>query len=190
MRASDGFAERAALFGDLASGSAVAIAVTGLANRVEGVLRAGGRLFFAGNGGSAADAQHLAAEYVGIGLPAIALTTDTSVLTALGNDRGFEEVFARQLWALRPTHRDLLFLHSTSGNSPNLVRAASWLATSVVPPHGRAGIVAMLARDGGQLKHWADLAMVVPTQSTALAQEAHLAIGHIVFEYVREAMGR
>lgn len=146
-------------------------------------LRAGNRLLFCGNGGSAADAQHLAAEYVvrfrreRRALPAMALTTDTSVLTAGGNDYGFEAIFARQVEALgRPG--DLLFLHSTSGESENLVRA--------VEAAGERGLrtVALLAKGGGRLKALADRAIVLPTDSTARAQELHLAIGHVICEMV------
>ena len=139
-------------------------------------LESGGRLFFAGNGGSAADAQHLAAEYVvrfrrnRRALPALALTTDTSVLTAGGNDFGFERVFSRQVEALAGAG-DLLFLHSTSGNSQNLLRAAEAAREKGVRTVG------FLARDGGLLAPMVDLALVVPTDSTARAQELHLALG-------------
>lgn len=156
-----------------------------ITERAVAALRNGGRLLFAGNGGSAADAQHLAAEYIGVGLPAIALTTDSSVLTALGNDFGFDEVFARQLYALgRPG--DLLIVHSTSGNSENVI-VASRIAAGL-------GIhtVALLAKGGGRmgeqvagvLGRSAQTAFLIPTDDTALAQEAHLAIGHMVFEAV------
>lgn len=148
-----------------------------------GTLRDGGKLLFCGNGGSAADAQHLAAEYVvrfrreRAALPAIALTVDTSILTAGGNDFGFDEVFGRQVEALGQDG-DLLFLHSTSGNSTNLVRAAE-------VARGRGvTTVAMLARDGGVLRGKVDHALVVPTQVTAHAQEMHLAIGHMICDFV------
>jgi D-sedoheptulose 7-phosphate isomerase len=144
-------------------------------------LHSGGRVFFAGNGGSAADAQHLAAEYVGVGLSALALTTDTSVLTALANDFGYAEVFARQVRALAQKG-DLLVLHSTSGESENLVRAA------VQARHQGVATAALLAKGGGRLAGDVNLALVVPTASTPLAQEAHMAIGHVVFDIVREAL--
>lgn len=143
------------------------------------VLADGGKLLFCGNGGSAADAQHLATEYVvrfredRSPLPAIALTTDTSLLTAAANDLGFEQVFARQVRALgRPG--DLLFLHSTSGRSPNLLRAAEAARDVGVTT------VAMLARGGGDLAPIADHALVLPTEEGARAQEVHLTIGHII----------
>jgi len=150
-------------------------------------LREGGTLLFCGNGGSAADAQHLAAEYVvrfqrdRSGLPALALTTDSSVLTAAGNDFGFDEVFARQIQALaRPG--DLLFLHSTSGESMNLLRAAE------VAEHHGVGTVAFLAKGGGRLADRVDLALVVPTVVTARAQELHIALGHLVCDLVDRRM--
>jgi len=146
-------------------------------------LRSGGRLFFCGNGGSAADAQHLAAEYVVRfrrnrgALSALALTTDTSVLTAAGNDLGFDSVFSRQIEALG-RKGDLLFLHSTSGESENLLRAAE--------AGRRMGMktVAFLAKGGGRLAEHVDRAVVVPTDSTARAQEIHLALGHVICEMV------
>ena len=162
-------------------------AVADLAARYEGVLRAGGTLFFAGNGGSAADAQHVAAEYVvryqttRPGLAAIALTTDTSVLTACANDLGFDEVFARQVEALaRPG--DLLVLHSTSGESPNVIRAAQAARARGIP------VVAFLGKSGGELKALADVAFVVPADETARIQELHLAVEHIICDIVEERM--
>ena len=151
-------------------------------------LNGGGKLIFCGNGGSAADAQHLAAEYVvrfaraRRPLPALALTTDTSVLTAAGNDFGFETIFARQVEALaRPG--DLLILHSASGESANLLAAADQARSMGV------GTVALLAKGGGHLKGRVDVALVIPTDVTARAQEIHLAIGHLVCEVVDRAFG-
>ncbi len=141
----------------------------------------GGKIMFAGNGGSAADAQHLAAEYVGAGLPALALTTDTSVLTALANDHGYHSVFAAQITALGQAD-DLLVVHSTSGRSANIVRAVHAARGMGIPT------AALLANDGGFVAAKVDIAVVVPTKSVALAQEAHLAIGHMVWEHVKEAI--
>ncbi len=158
-----------------------------LAELVLGTLRRGGRLFFCGNGGSAADAQHLAAEYVirfretRRALPALALTTDTSVLTAGANDLGFDAVFARQVEALA-REGDILFLHSTSGESENLLRAAEAARSRGVTT------VALLAKGGGRLAGLVDRALVIPTRSTARAQELHLALGHIVCHMVDEAI--
>ena len=143
----------------------------------------GRKLMFCGNGGSAADAQHLATEYVvrfrddRAALPALALTTDTSLLTAGANDLGFERVFARQVEALGAPG-DVLFLHSTSGNSSNLLAAADAARERGVVT------VAMLARGGGALLDKVDHAIVIPTDTGAHAQELHLAIGHIICELV------
>lgn len=144
-------------------------------------LASGHKLMFCGNGGSAADAQHLATEYVvrfqrdRRPLPALALTTDSSLLTAAANDLGFEQIFARQVEALgRPG--DVLFLHSTSGRSPNLLRAAEVARASEVVTVG------MLARGGGALAGVVDHALILPTQEGARAQELHLTIGHIICE--------
>ena len=152
-----------------------------------GAIESGGKLLFCGNGGSAADAQHLAAEYVvrleknRRPLPAISLTTDTSVLTASANDLGYDQVFARQVEALgRPG--DLLVLHSTSGESENVVQAAG-IATKT-----GLSTVALLARGGGRLRSMVDVAVVVPTDRVSRAQEIHLAIGHIVCGHVEESI--
>lgn len=142
-------------------------------------LREGGRIFFAGNGGSAADAQHLAAEYVGAGLAAIALTTDTSILTAVGNDVGFDAIFCAQLAAIGQVG-DLLIVHSTSGESENVIRLVREAA------HLQVTTIGLTARGGGTLAEEVDVSIIVPTDSVALAQEVHLAIGHITFEAVLE----
>jgi D-sedoheptulose 7-phosphate isomerase len=156
-----------------------AAAIVAMADRYRGTLAAGGRLFFAGNGGSAADAQHIAAEYVvrfkarRRGWPAIALTTDSSVLTAAGNDLGFDQIFARQVESLcRPG--DLLVLQSTSGESTNLLRAAEAARAMGV------SVVALLGKGGGRLAREADLAFVVGSDDTARIQEIHLAVQHII----------
>jgi D-sedoheptulose 7-phosphate isomerase len=163
--------------------------IEALADRYAATLRQGGRLFFAGNGGSAADAQHLATEYVvrfreaRRPLAALALTTDTSLLTAAGNDLGFEEIFARQVAALcRPG--DLLVLHSTSGASANLVRAAETARDHDVP------VVAFLGRGGGRLRDLATDALVITSEDTSHIQEMHLAVEHIIVGLVeRELAG-
>ena len=166
--------------------SELADQVETVASLVRDTLEARGTVFFCGNGGSAADAQHLAAEYVVRfdgergPLRAIALTTDTSVLTAAGNDLGFGDVFARQVKALG-RRGDLLMVHSTSGESENLVRA--------VEAARSAGLrtVALLAKGGGRLKDVAEVAIVVPTANTARAQELHLTIGHAVCDWVNRS---
>jgi len=148
---------------------------------VRGVLSNGRTLFFCGNGGSAADAQHIATEYVvrymrsRRALPAIALTTDTSLLTAAGNDLGFDHIFSRQVEAL-VREGDLLVVHSTSGNSPNVIRAAEAARAQ------GAKVLVLTARDGGALRPLADVAIVVPTERTDRAQELHLMIQHVICE--------
>jgi D-sedoheptulose 7-phosphate isomerase len=161
--------------------------VAALAALVESTLRGGGKLLFCGNGGSAAEAQHLASEYVvkftreRAPMAAIALTTDTSALTACANDYGFERVFERQVRALaRPG--DLLILHSTSGESENILRAADAARETGV------ATAALLARGGGRLRDRVDLALVVPTSCTARAQEIHLVVGHVICDLVERAL--
>ena len=142
-------------------------------------LQQGGKLLWCGNGGSAADAQHLATECMvrleaeREPLPAIALTTDTSLLTAAGNDYGFETVFARQVAGLgRPG--DVLMAISTSGNSRNVVRA--------VEEARRRGLhtLGLLGKDGGRLKTLVQMALVVPSSNTQRIQEVHITVGHIL----------
>ena len=153
------------------------------AEMVRATVRRGGTLFFCGNGGSAADAQHMATEYVvryrrdRRAYPALALTTDTSLLTAAGNDIGFERVFSRQVEALcRPG--DLLIIHSTSGNSPNVLEAARAARAKGVE------VLALSARDGGALRALADHSVVVPTDRTDRAQEIHLCVQHLICDLV------
>ena len=161
----------------------LAPAVAVLALRYAETLRGGGTLFFAGNGGSAADAQHLATEYVvrfkasRRPYAAIALTTDTSLLTAAGNDLGFEQIFVRQIEALGRAG-DLLVLHSTSGASPNLLAAAGAARIRGL------GVVAFLGRDGGALRALVDEAIVVPSDDSSRIQEMHLALEHLIVEAI------
>lgn len=155
--------------------------IAAAAERIRQVFASGGRVFVCGNGGSAADAQHFAAELTGRyqqdrrGYPAIALTTDTSALTAIGNDYGFEQMFSRQLSALaRPG--DLLVAISTSGNSPNVVMAVEYAR------HQGIVTLGLLGRSGGKLKSMVDSALVVSVESTARIQEAHVLILHLLCE--------
>lgn len=151
-------------------------------------LAGGGTVFFVGNGGSAADAQHLATELVGRfeednRLRALALTTDTSALTALANDFGFEQVFARQVEALaRPG--DALVAISTSGNSPSILAAARQAREN------GARVLGLSGRDGGELLALSDLCLLVPSARTARIQEAHIALGHILCELIEDARRR
>lgn len=159
--------------------------IEGFAGLCRASLRQGGKILFMGNGGSAADAQHLAAEFVGRfvkerrGLPAIALTTDTSILTAVGNDYGFDQVFTRQIEALvRPG--DIVVGISTSGNSPNVVQALT------VAKDMGAVTIGMTGESGGKMALICDLCIQVPSKTTARIQEAHILIGHIVCAAVDE----
>ncbi len=185
LSVSDRFTHRAALHTRV--GVELAGEIELLVALVRRTLEGGGKLLFCGNGGSAADAQHLAAEYVvryrnsGRPLPALALTTDSSVMTAVGNDMGFEALFARQVEALG-REGDLLLLHSTSGESENLIQAARKAREFGI------ATAALLARTGGRLAGEVELAIVVPTDETALAQEVHLAIGHEVCERVERTL--
>lgn len=150
-------------------------------------IHAGGKILTAGNGGSAADAQHFAAELVGRyklnrrAVPAIALTTDTSALTAIGNDFGFDDVFARQVEAL-VQEGDVLLLFSTSGNSMNLLNA------STAAKRCSCTTVAFLGKGGGALAQHVDLAWVVPSDDTARIQEAHQVAFHALCEAIEAAL--
>jgi len=150
-------------------------------------LMLGGKLLLFGNGGSAADAQHVAAELVGrfqrerAALAALALTTDTSVLTSIGNDYGYDRVFARQIEALAKPG-DLLIIHTTSGNSPNLLRAAEAARGKKVP------VLAFSAREGGKLKALATHNVIIPTDRTDRAQELQLCIEHVICDAVEREL--
>jgi len=158
-------------------------AIVEAASVITGCLRSGGKLLLFGNGGSAADAQHLAAEFVGrfIGerrpLPAIALTTDSSILTAVGNDYGFEQIFARQVEGLGHSN-DVAIGISTSGNSPNVIAAVEASRKLGLKTIGLAG------KDGGRLSKSVDIAITISSVNTARIQECHIAIGHLFCELV------
>ena len=155
------------------------------ATAIAAAVREGGKVLLFGNGGSAADAQHAAAELVGrlererAAIAAIALSTDTSILTAVGNDHGFDRVFARQVEALGRTG-DAAVAISTSGRSPNVVAAAEAAR--------RAGltVIALTGGDGGALGRTADIHVNVPESGTARAQEVHRTLLHILCELVEE----
>lgn len=146
-------------------------------------LKAGNKILLCGNGGSAADAQHIAAELVGRyeqprrAFPAISLTTDTSALTALGNDYGYEEVFARQVEALG-TAGDVLIAISTSGKSPSVLKAADQARAM------GCKVIALTGCSGEPLASHCDLAVVVPSDRTSRVQEVHITIGHLWCEMV------
>ncbi len=152
-------------------------------------VRLGGKVLFAGNGGSAADAQHMAGEFVSRfmferpAMAAIALTTDTSILTAIGNDYGFESVFARQVQGLGRSG-DVFIAYSTSGSSPNIIKALAVARELGLTTIGMTG-----NRKGGMLAV-CDIALEVPSASTPRIQEGHLLLGHTVCGLVEEAMFR
>ena len=146
-------------------------------------VRKGKKIFLAGNGGSAADAQHIAAEFVGRftterrALPALALTTDTSVLTSVSNDYGFENIFSRQLEAFAQ-EGDIFIAISTSGTSKNIIRAVEIAKIKKVKTIG------FLGKSGGMLKDMVDMPLIIPSDDTARIQEMHILVGHIICAYV------
>jgi D-sedoheptulose 7-phosphate isomerase len=152
-------------------------------------LEVGGKVILIGNGGSAADAQHIAAEFIGRfklerkGLPAIALNNDTSVLTALANDYGYDNVFSRQLEALG-NNKDILIAISTSGNSPNILEAVKIARTNDIK------VIGLTGGTGGKLKDMANIAIIVPSDNIARIQEAHITIGHVVCNLVEKELSR
>lgn len=147
----------------------------------------GNKTIFAGNGGSAADAQHLAAELVGRygfdrdSIPSLALTTDTSALTAIGNDYGYDKVFSRQLFGMG-VKGDIFFGISTSGNSKNIINAFE------VAKEKSITSVALVGKDGGEMAKMADFAIVVPSNSTPRIQESHILIGHIICDIIEKEL--
>lgn len=154
---------------------------------IQSSLAAGGKLLIAGNGGSAADAQHIAAELTGRflrerkPLPALALHANSSALTAIGNDYGYEQVFARELAAhARPG--DVLLAISTSGGSKNILRAIEEARRK------RVAVIGMTGESGGAMRTACDLCLCVPSKSTARIQEMHIMIGHTICELLEEGM--
>jgi len=161
--------------------------VTAAAKLIADALASGGKLMLCGNGGSAADSQHIAAEFTGRfiedrqPLAAMALTTDTSALTCIGNDYSFADVFERQVRGLgRPG--DCLIGISTSGNSENVVRAVNACRAAGIRSIG------LLGRDGGRLAALCDLSIIVPSAVTARIQEAHILIGHTLCGLVEQRL--
>ena len=156
-----------------------------IANECLNRLQTGNKLLFAGNGGSAADCQHMAGEYVSRfliernGLPAIALTTDTSILTAIGNDYGYEMVFSRQIEALG-RKGDLLFVYSTSGNSQNILKAVE------IAKKMGISVVGMTGLNKGKLDTMCDFIFKTPSMRTPQIQEGHLIAGHAICALVEK----
>jgi len=148
-------------------------------------LKKGGTIYLFGNGGSAADAQHIAAELVGrfnrnrAPIKAVALTTDTSILTAVGNDFGFEEIFKRQVEAF-VTDRDVVIGISTSGNSENVYRALK------IAKERKALTSAFLGKGGGKIKDIVDYPFIVPSYETPRIQECHITLGHTICELIEK----
>lgn len=151
------------------------------------VLQQGGKVILAGNGGSAADAQHIAAEFVNQlnydrpALSSIALTTDTSILTAIGNDRGYNEIFSRQILA-NGKAGDVLIGISTSGNSQNIIEAFKVCQNQKIITIGWTG------ETGGEMKQYSDYCLCVPSSETPRIQESHILIGHIICGIVEDAL--
>ena len=161
--------------------------VTKLASMIISALSEGQKVIWMGNGGSAADCQHLAAEFVGrftrerSALPSIALTVDTSILTAIGNDYGFDAVFSRQIEALA-NQGDVVIGISTSGNSPNVLNAM------LVAKEKGCVTVAFTGETGGKLAPLCDLTLKIPSKVTARIQEMHILCGHILCDIAEEAL--
>lgn len=157
------------------------------AQRCSTALAAGNKVLLCGNGGSAADAQHIAAELIGRfindrrSLPAVALTTDTSALTAIANDYGYEQVFSRQIEGLA-VPGDVLIAISTSGNSANVNRAA------VSARERQCEVIGLSGKSGGALTALCDTALVVPSDVTARIQESHILIGHILCDLIEQSL--
>jgi len=161
--------------------------IAGAAETIASALRAGNKLLLAGNGGSAADAQHIAGEFVSRfhydrpGLPAIAITTDTSILTAIGNDYGYERLFERQVQALGQ-RGDVFIGISTSGNSPNVVAALRQACEMGIYTIGFTGA------GGGKMLELCDLVLRIPSPETPKIQEGHITVGHIICGLVESAI--
>jgi D-sedoheptulose 7-phosphate isomerase len=179
-------ADAQALMGEMLGDAALLAATVAAAQACIDSLRAGHKILLAGNGGSAADAQHIAAELVGrfkverAGLPAIALTTDTSILTAVGNDYGFERLFARQIQALgRPG--DVLIVYSTSGSSANIVRGLEAARS------GGLVTVGLTGNREGPMVEFCDYLLAVPSGETPKIQEGHLLLGHVLCGLIENA---
>jgi len=165
----------------------MATQIVEFANMLTELFKNGGKLLVMGNGGSAADAQHFVAEIVGRfklerrALPAVALTTDTSILTAIGNDYGYESVFSRQVEALA-NDGDLVVGISTSGNSPNIFKALQEARLK------GCRTVGLLGKSGGSIKDLCDLVLIIPSDDTPRIQEGHITIIHIVCDLMEKAM--
>jgi len=170
---------------DIYSNDLVLDSILDVAERCVSLYKDGKKTILAGNGGSAADAQHIAAEMVGRygfdrpSLPSLALTTDTSALTAIGNDYGYDQVFSRQIEGMGQDG-DLFIGISTSGNSVNIVKAFESAKNKNITT------VALVGRDGGEMAKKADISIIVPSNSTPRIQESHILIGHIICDIIEK----
>ena len=179
--------EAAVLFDALANDEEIIASINAISNVCVTALQNGNRIIFAGNGGSAADAQHFAAELVGrfyferAALPSMALNTDTSMLTAIGNDYGFEHIFTRQLEANASTG-DVLVSLSTSGSSANVIHAIRYCKDAGIISVGLSG------NSGGEMMEVCDYCITVPSNSTPRIQEAHTVIGHTICAGIEHGM--
>lgn len=162
-------------------------AIVDLATRIAESFSQGRKLLLFGNGGSAADAQHLAAEFVNRfmierpPLPALALTTDTSIITSIGNDYDYSEIFSKQIKALG-TEGDIAIGISTSGNSPNIIKAIEAAKAQGILTVGFTG------KDGGKLAEMVDMLFNVESKTTARIQETHITLGHVICELVDQIL--
>jgi D-sedoheptulose 7-phosphate isomerase len=177
----------AAVIGAIVADAKLAEAIETVARACIKALQGGNKILLAGNGGSAADAQHLAAEFVSRfnfdrpGLAAIALTTDTSALTAIGNDYGFARIFSRQIEALA-RHGDVFIGLSTSGNSPNVLAALEECRAKGLVTVGLTGL------SGGKMPPLCDHCLRMPSSETPKVQEGHIVVGHIICALVEREM--
>lgn len=171
----------------LAGGAVLIEAIEAVVDLCMRSLKAGGKILFAGNGGSAADAQHMAGEFVSRfnydrpGLAAVALTVDSSILTAIGNDYGYDYVFARQIEALGQAG-DVFFAYSTSGNSANIIRALEAAKAK------RVSRVGLTGNRGGAMNPLCDYLLAMPSAHTPRIQEGHLMVGHAICAAVEARM--
>lgn len=181
------FADAARIFAELAACPSIESSLNEVVEMVVKTLAKGNKLFFAGNGGSAADCQHMAGEFVSRfmferkPLPAIALTTDTSILTAIANDYGYEQTFSRQVQGLAKAG-DVLFAYSTSGNSPNIVKALQ------IAQRLQVSTVGLTGANDGSMASYCDILFRVPSSCVPRIQEGHLLIGHTICEIVEKRM--
>ncbi len=182
-RVKEVFNEARSVILDLADSNEVATALSEAARVVTETIRAGRKVLLCGNGGSAADSQHIAGEFVGRfrrerdGWPAVALSTDTSILTSVGNDYGYAEVFRRQVEALGG-EGDCLIAYSTSGNSENVIRAADEAKARGLH------VIIFTGASGGRLADLGDIVLYAPSEATARVQECHELMGHALCEIV------